>query len=184
VSIKEKLKGIKKRWYLLTALILIVAIGGVAKFSIETHVRGQFGSENVPQTYQIVCTDLLYLENFQSMKITQEEAKVMLPLVDRLASSIDQNLKRDLAKEIYGQLTPQQYATLLDQEGSRANVLSGRNQDGELKKGKGEERGKYSREKDFNGDREFDKNGNTIREQALSSVVEKMLTDRSQGQAL
>lgn len=35
--------------------------------------------------------------------------------------------------------------------------------------------------KDFNGDREFNKNGNTIREQALSSVVEKKLTDRSQG---
>lgn len=107
----------------------------------------------------------MYLENFQSMKITQEEAKAILPLVDRLASSTDQNLQRDLAKEIYGQLTPQQYATLLDQgKGSGENGFKGENLDVEM--GNSRERGKENEEKDFRGDRKSNKNGNTIREEA------------------
>lgn len=183
MSVKEKLKGIKKRWYLLTVLILIIAIGGVVKYSVETHFKAQIATERVQQTYQLIGNDLLYLENFQSMKITQEEAKALLPLVDRLASSTDQNLQRDLAKEIYGQLTPQQYATLLDQgKGSGENELNGKNRDGELRKSG--EHGKENTEKDFRGDRKFNKNGNTIREEALNNVVEKMLSDRSQGKGL
>lgn len=180
MSVKEKLKGIKKRWYWLTVLILIIAIVGVAKFSVETHFKTQIATKSVQQTYQVVGNDLLYLENFQSMKINQEEAKALLPLFERLASSTDQNLQRDLAKEIYGQLTPQQYATLLDQgKGSGENEFRGGNLDGEMRN-RGE-RGKENGEKDFRGDRKSNKNGNTIREEALSNVVEKLLTDRSLG---
>jgi len=93
---------------------------------------------------------------------------------------LDQNLQRDLAKEIYGQLTPQQYTTLLEQEkGSLGHEFNGKSQDGEQRKGG--EHGKEDHEKDFHGDGIFNKNGNTIREQALSNVVETMLTDLSQG---
>jgi hypothetical protein len=179
VSVKEKFKGIKKRWYFLMVLILLIALAGVAKYGVEKHFKTQIATERVQQTYQLVGNDLLYLENFQSMKITQEEAKALLPLVERLASSTDQNLQRDLAKEIYGQLTPQQYATLLDQgKGSGENQFNGKNVNGEIRKGG--ERPKETMEKDFLGDRKSNKNGNTIREEALSNVVEKMLTDRSQ----
>lgn len=186
MSLKQKLKGIKKRWYFLVALILLAVIGGGVKYNFENHSRAQFASFNAQQTYRQVCADLVYLENFQSMKLTQEEAKGILPLIDRLASSTDQNLQIELAKEIYGQLTPQQYAFLLEQQkGNQVDGFLGKEKGRIQDREKGREQEDNIRdEKEFRGDRGFDKKGSSIREEALGNVVEKMLTDLSQGKSM
>lgn len=173
MSLKQKLGGIKKRWYFLIALILLVAIGGGFSYRWMMHDRTSQVSRQSQQAYQLVCSDLLYLENFQTMKITQDEAKTILPLMDQLAASTDPNIQSGLTKEIYGQLNPQQYESLLQQQKS--------NNESRVK-GKDYERGLDKKEEDFNGDRKL-KNGSSIREQALGNVVQKMLTDRSQGKA-
>jgi hypothetical protein len=150
-----------------------VAIGGGVSYRWMIHEKNSHESRQSQQAYQLVCSDLLYLENFQTMKITQDEANSILPLMDQLAASTDPNVQSNLTQEIYGDLNPQQYAALLQQQNTNNQKTV---------KGKDEERGHAKEGKAFKGDRQF-KNGSSIREQALGNVVQKMLTDRSQGKA-
>ena len=71
----------------------------------------------------------------------------MLPLVERLSSATDLNTQSDLAKQVYGILTPAQYAILMDrQNNSTMNQSNKRNgKGGQDERGMKEDRDGKSR---------------------------------------
>ena len=182
MKLSDRLKNVNKKWYLLLILVvlLIVGIGGgiAVRKSIRHHYARARSAEMSMQIFREVCTDLVYLEKFQTLRVTPEQAREMLPLVDQLSAAGPPS-QAPLAKQIYGALTPQQYATLLDKPDMLAG---GRPWDHEGKRCF--LRGGWF----FHGDREFEKHKGFSREgylyegpkqQALGDVVIKMLKARS-----
>lgn len=175
MNLWEKLKKIKKKWYLLLlALLIIGAAGGAA-----AHVRyeplheQQKAAQASAQAYREVYTDLLYLENFATLKVTPDQAKEILPLIDQLTAA-DSSTQAELAKQVYSVLTPLQYQALLSHQGS-LNHESTKN--GRDDRDKSE---RHGFDQDSNGRENFDgKDIQSPREQALEGVVSKMLKDRS-----
>ncbi len=137
----DKFKNINKKWYLLLIAVLILGIAGgiIVKKSIKYRYARLRSREAPLQAFQQVCMDLIYLEKFQTLKVTPEQAKEILPLVDQL-SAAGSSSKPTLAKQIYGTLTPQQYEILLE----RQDILAG-----------GRERERYHK-RGFHGERDFD----------------------------
>ncbi|TGE32926.1 hypothetical protein [Desulfosporosinus sp. Sb-LF] len=173
-------KKIKKRWYLL--LIVVLIIGGSAAGHIyhaqqnKALASAKMGS----QVYRQVDLDLIHLENFVTAKVTPAQAKQMLPLVERLSAATDLNTQSDLAKQVYGILTPAQYAILMDrQNNSSMNQSNQRNGKGDQNE-RGMKEGRDGKKRDFpEGGGFFGKGYQDPKEQALGSVVIKMLNDRS-----
>ena len=126
MSLWTRVKGIKKRWYVLLIVILLIVGATGARFYEREYFRNQVVSSGVNLVNRQVDLDLIYLENYPTQKITQDQAKQILPLVDRLKVTTDSKVQQDLAQQIYGQLTPAQYSLIMDQ--GRGNTLNGRDQ--------------------------------------------------------
>lgn len=131
------------------------------------------------QVNRQVDLDLVLLEKVDTTKVTPAQAKEMLPLMQKLSLATDQTVQSDLAKQVYGMLTPMQYSILMDRQNQTIKSTSQENQrnsrqDNEARK---ETRGAESH--DFaEGGRSSGKGSLDPKEQALSSVVIKMLNDR------
>lgn len=169
----DKFKNINKKWYLLLIAVLILGIAGgiIAKKSIKYRYARLRSREAPLQAFQQVCMDLIYLEKFQTLKVTPEQAKEILPLVDQLSAAASSS-QPTLAKQIYGTLTPQQYEILLE----RQDILAG-----------GRERERYHKRgfhggRESGGQRRFLRDRNhywDAKQQALGDVVIRMLRVRS-----
>ncbi|OLN33267.1 hypothetical protein [Desulfosporosinus metallidurans] len=178
----KRLKNVKKRWYLL--LIVVLIIGGSAAVRINhAHQNRALASAKMgSQIYRQVDLDLIHLENFVTAKVTPVQAKEMLPLVERLSAATDLNTQSDLAKQIYGMLTPAQYAILMDDKNvSSLNQVGKENQRGRDERGlKDGREGKENNYQEGYGFNSFYGQGiQDPKEQALGNVVIKMLNDRS-----
>jgi len=177
MSFLKKLKTVKKRWYLL--LIIVVVIGGsaVVRFNharYETLSSAKMGS----QVNRQVDLDLVLLEKADTTKVTPAQAKEILPVMEKLSLATDQTVQSDLAKQVYGMLSPAQYSILMDSQNQNIKSTS----QGNHSRQENETRKESSGTKDH----DFDKGGSFYgkdslapKEQALSSVVIKMLNDRS-----
>jgi len=169
---------IKKRWYVVLIVVLILAIGGAVGSRVfhRQKVSSARLAQAQVQTVMQVGQDLLYLENFDTLKVTPKQAKDILPLMDKLRTA-DSAVQSDFAKQIYGTLSPSQYAGLLSKKEP--------DQKGGLGRGN---RGKsFREEKNLRGrDQENLEEGtgfagrNNSLQDALPNIVTKMLQDRSQ----
>lgn len=102
----------------------------------------------------------------------------MLPLVEKLATTSDLNTQSDLAKQVYALLTPAQYAVLMDGQNVSSN-LSNKQNDQRGRDGQGMKEGRNTKGHDFSvGGGLGVKGYQAPKEQALGSVVIKMLNDR------
>ena len=181
MSMFKKIKAIKKRWYLL--LVIVVIIGGSAAVHFKQEVRSKaLASANMgSQVNRQVDTDLVLLETFASAKVTPVQAKAILPLMEKLSTETDPTIQSDLAKQVYGMLTPAQYSLLMDSQNKTVGSTTQANQgDPKSRDNKGG--------KDVRGSKGHDggeggsygvNNSQDPKEQALSNVVLKMLNDRS-----
>jgi|GEM_PF-1530112 len=183
MSIFGKIKTVKKRWYLL--LIIVVIIGGSAaiRFNHEQQSRTLASAKMGSQIYRQVDLDLIQLENFVTAKVTPTQAKEMLPLVERLSVATDINTQSDLAKQIYGMLSPAQYAILMDSQAKNVSSINQGNPSDQGNRSRGNKDGKEVRgakgQNSHEGDSFNGKGSPDPKEQALSSVVIKMLNERS-----
>jgi len=135
----------------------------------------------VSQVNRQVDLDLVFLEKVSSTKVTPDQAKEILPLMEKLSATTDLTVQSDLAKQVYGMLTPAQYLILMDRQTltistnnqvNQGNPKSRDNKSGkEIRGGKGHD---FPEGGSFSG-----KGSQDPKEQALSSVVIKMLNDRS-----
>jgi len=168
---------IKKRWYLLIIVVLIVGGSAAVRINHARQNRVLASAKIGSQVYRQVDLDLIRLENFVTAKVTPVQAKEMLPLVERLSTATDLNTQSDLAKQVYGMLTPAQYAILMDaQKGSSMNQPNKGNKSDD----RGMKEGRDGKGHDFQvGGDFYGKGYQDPKEQALGSVVIKMLNDRS-----
>ena len=178
----KRLKNVKKRWYLLLIVVLLIGGGAAVRINHAHQTRALASAKMGSQIYRQVDLDLIHLENFVTAKVTPVQAKEMLPLVERLSAATDLNTQSDLAKQIYGMLTPAQYAILMDsKDASSLNQVGPENQRGRDERGsKGGRDGKGHDFQEGGGFNGFYGGGSQDpKEQALGSVVIKMLNDRS-----
>lgn len=113
MTILEKLKTINKKWrYLLMGAIvfglLIVFSGALLHWKFDKDYV-QFNPVKTSAVYR----DLILLENTVNLKISPEQAKAILPLVEKMTNA-DDNVKTDLSNQVYSQLNPQQIQLLLN----------------------------------------------------------------------
>ena len=124
MNILGKLKTVKKRWiYLCVAIIVIALAGGIAAAVCHDRFEERNGEGKGISYYQTYY-DLLYLENTTDLKISQDQAKVLVPIAVKLSTATDKTIVSDLEKNIYKQLTPQQYYKLIN---TGNNNFSGKN---------------------------------------------------------
>jgi hypothetical protein len=148
MNIVGKLKTIKRKWIYLAVVVIVVALaGGIAAKVCHERFEDRNGENKGMNSYQTYY-DLLYLENTNDSKISPEQAKVLVPLVEKLSTTTDETALSNLEKDIYKQLTPGQYYNLLNSNNSlngKNHEKLGRNRDGfegGFKYGKGENEGK------------------------------------------
>lgn len=181
MSILKKMKTAKKRWYLLLIIVVIIGGSAVVRFNharYRTSASAKMGS----QVNRQVDLDLVLLEKFGSAaKVTPVQAKEILPLMEKLSTATDLTTQSDLAKQVYGMLTPVQYSVLMDSQNQNVRSTNPANQgnhssrDNQDKKEVRGAKGHDSRE----GDSFYGKGSQDPKEQALSNVIIKMLNDRS-----
>lgn len=170
---------IKKRWYLLIIVVLIVGGSAAVRINYARQNSALASAKVGSQVYRQVDLDLIQLENFVTAKVTPVQAKEILPIVEKLSTTTDLNTQSDLAKQIYGMLTPAQYAVLMDRQNvSSMNQPNKGNVSGRDDRGMKE--GRDGKSHDFQvGGGFYGKGYQDPKEQALGSVVIKMLNDRS-----
>ena len=183
MSFLEKLKGINRKWFYLLVIIAILVIGGgiAGKVVHERHEKN--GGKYSPAVADSVYLDLLYLESSDNLKITPDQAKAILPLVEKLAAGTT-TAQLDLVQKIYSTLSPQQYQALLNsgsnypapKKGEKPNRRGIRDELKGWKGGDNREGIEGSLHNNFNMGR---KGLNSSREEALGSVIIKMLTTRA-----
>lgn len=169
MNILNKLKTINKKWiYLLVSLIIIAiiaaVIGGIYCDNLEKNYKESHYWLSSP-----VYADLLYLENTDTLKVTPEQAKTILPLLEQIPAA-EPALRMEIAKKIYLELTPQQYQTLLSNSG-KLMYLSDNHSDKEKYDGENS----YREDHFGKGNEKYD----SIREQVLPDIVIKLLKTRS-----
>ncbi|MDP4094331.1 MAG: hypothetical protein Q8920_13325 [Bacillota bacterium] len=165
MSIFTKLKNVKKKWIIITAIILVVLIaGGITASVLHENFEHRDGGHKNSNEYQ-VYSNLLYLENTDALKLTSEQAKALLPLVQKLPNT-NSTTQPGVLKSIYEQLTPQQYYTLF----TGTNNYVGEKGHGKMGRG------------GFGGMRGFapERNKTSVMSDTLKDVVIKMLKDKSQ----
>lgn len=180
MSLLNKLKTVKKRWYLLLIIVVIIGGSAAARFNharYETLASTKMG----PQVIRQVNLDLVLLEKVDTTRVTPAQAKEILPLMEKLSLATDLTVQSDLAKQVYGMLTPMQYSVLMDSQNQ--TIKSPNQEDQRNHSGQDNESRKETREAKGHN---FDEGGSSDgkgslapKEQALSSVVMKMLNDRS-----
>lgn len=181
MSIFKKLKTVKKRWYLLLIIVVLIGGGAVIRINHAQQSRTLASAKMVSQINRQVALDLVLLEKSVSEKVTPVQAKEILPLMVKLSTSTDLTTQSDLAKQVYGMLTPAQYSILMvsqNQNVRSANQVNQGNLNSRDNKGGKEVRG--AKGHDFPEGGSFSGKGSQDpKEQALSGVVIKMLNDRS-----
>lgn len=177
----EKLKGINKKWLYLLAVLVVLGIGGtIAGEVIGERIEQKIGKYN-PALSRDVYLDLLYLENNEPTKINAEQAKELLPLVERV-SKVSDSTQFTMVQNIYSLLTPQQYQALLNKDN---NVVKPEGEKDTKRRG----REQYDkRDQRIDGDYmesfDFKHEGqkyNNAKEAAIENVVIKMLKDKISG---
>jgi hypothetical protein len=164
MGIFQKLKTVKGKWlYLgLVVLVLLVTVGIAGKI-VHHHFEERYGGYNNLSGYQTFY-DLLYLENTANTKISTEQAKTLMPLVEKL-SNVDKTAQIQLMKNIYEQLTPEQYYTLLTANRQRVS---------------GEDAGKWGRlKRELEHKWRHGRDKKNIRNEILKDIVVKMMKDIS-----
>lgn len=157
----SKLKTVERKWIFLSlGIIIIIALC----FSAVAHERFEKGDRyNNFKAYQAYY-DLLQIENTGNLKLSSDQAKALLPLVQQLNKTTDEQGQADIIKNIYSSLTSQQYYSLLTDNKSSENSEKAKGGHGEKIRGNG-----------FEGVREKSDVSGSV----LESVVEKMLKDIS-----
>ena len=169
----------KKRWYLLIIVLLVIGGSAAVRINHAQQNRALASAKIATQVYRQVDLDLIRLENVATTKVTPVQAKEMLPLVQKLSTTTDPNTQTDLAKQVYGMLTPAQYAVLTDSSTNQPNKGT---QNGRDTRGMKQERGAKGHDIREGGGF-YGKSYQDPKEQALGSLVIKMLNDRSAEQA-
>jgi hypothetical protein len=153
MKIFEKLKTVKKKWLVLTSvLVLIVAIGGVC--GTVMHMRYGFNYMHNDKGNLQTYYNLLYLENTDTLKLTKDQAKALLPLAEKL-STADKTTQADILKNIYNQLSPEQYSVLINGRANNAVAYNAVGKSPEIQNGKGFTEGR------MNGNMNGSRNGDT-----------------------
>jgi hypothetical protein len=166
MNIVGKLKTIKRKWIYIAAAIIVVALaGGVATKVCHERFEDKNGEHKGLNSYQTYY-DLLYLENTNDLKISAEQAKVLVPLVEKLSTTVDKTALSDLESNIYKLLTPEQYYNLLNVGNNGSN---GKNHEMFGRKRGG-----------FEGGNKFGKGENegNIMDGTIKDIVVKMLKDK------
>lgn len=174
----EKLKKLNKKWYLL--LVLAILVGGGGGFAVKYYFRQQF-QKNMQANAGVHMTmsveqDLLYLDNTSSLKLSSDQAKAILPLVEKMSSS-DTNSSvsiNDLAKQVYESLNPIQYQALTQIENPGKRNIE--------KDGEERDHNKDNRREDnhqFEDNEHYIKDIGDPKADALQNIVVKMLKERS-----
>jgi hypothetical protein len=159
----NKLKTVKKKWiYLSLGLIAVVIVGSAATIAVHERFESKDGDHN-SQAYQAYY-DLLRIENTDNMKLSAEQAKAILPLIEQLNKTTEEQGQADIIKNIYSNLTSQQYYSLLTENKSSENINEARGGHGE-----GNKRDKFEGRRDKSN----------VSNSALEAVVLKMLKDIS-----
>lgn len=159
----QKFQTVKRKWLYLVLVIAVLVVVGIAGKIVHQRFEDRYGNHKDMSTYQIYY-DLLYLENTDNTKIATEQAKTLLPQIEKL-STVGRAAQTDLYKNIYEQLTPQQYYAL----------LTARNKP-DQKEGKGIW-GRFKRE--LGNKFKHGRNKINIRDEILRDITIKMLTDIS-----
>ena len=182
MSILKKMKTVKKRWYLLLIIIVLVIGGSAAvRFNQVQQFRTLATAKMGSQINRQVDLDLVLLEKVNATKITPVQAKEILPVMEKLSTATDTATQSDLAKQVYGMLTPAQYSILMESQGINvrsSNQANQRNHSSRDNKGGKGVRGAEGHDLQ-DGDSFYGKGSQDPKEQALSNVVIKMLNDRS-----
>ncbi|MGE5415850.1 MAG: hypothetical protein ACM3UZ_03660 [Acidobacteriota bacterium] len=180
------------------ALVVVVAIALIAGACFHHRFDGRFSDRNASLASPVL-SDLMYVGTSPDLKLTPEQAKAILPLVEKLnklsATKVTDETKEeanqkaiaDLNKQIYAQLTVQQYQALNSKDKIAAN---GNMPPQFLGKVKMDKRG-HGEEREFRGKDEFSGCGNmcgygqgSARTQAMPDIVIKMLKDISAGKVV
>jgi hypothetical protein len=112
MGVFQKLKMAKRKWlYWGLVFVVLLLAAGIAGKIVHHRFEERYGRYNDLSGYQTFY-DLLYLENTANTKISAEQAKMLIPLVEKL-STVTKTGQIQLIKNIYEQLTPEQYYTLL-----------------------------------------------------------------------
>jgi hypothetical protein len=159
----QNFKMVKRKWLYLILIIGILIVGGIAGKFVHRRFEERYGDRKGMSTYQIYY-DLLYLENNDNTKIATEQAKSLLPQIEKL-STAGRATQTDLLKNIYEQLTPQQYYALL----TASNKPDKNEGDGVW--------GRFKRE--LGNKLKHGRNKMNIRDEILRDIIVKMLKDIS-----
>lgn len=180
MSILKKMKTIKKRWYFLLIVIVLVIGGSAAvRFNHAQQFRTLAAAKMRSQINRQVDLDLVFLEKISSTKITPVQAKEILPVMEKLSAATDLTTQSDLAKQVYAMLTPAQYSALMENQNvSSTNQVNQESPSRRDNKDGKEVRGAKGYDSTEGGSF-YRKGFPDPKEQALSSVVIKMLNDRS-----
>lgn len=122
----EKLKNLNKKWYLLLVLIIFFGAGcGLyVKFYHIQQFQKNMQASTGEQIARTVEQDLLYLDTTSTLKLSPDQAKAILPLIEEMSTSFTNSLPtiNDGAKKVYEILTPAQYQALINYEPVTGNV--------------------------------------------------------------
>jgi hypothetical protein len=163
MGIFQNLKTGKRKWFYVVMIIGVLLVGGIVGKIVHQRFEDRYGNHKDMSAYQIYY-DLLYLENNDNTKIATEQAKSLLPQIEKL-STAGRVTQTNLLKNIYEQLTPQQYYAL----------LTTRN-----KPDKNEGDGVWGRFKRELGNKlKHGRNKMNIRDEILRDIIVKMLKDIS-----
>jgi hypothetical protein len=171
-----KLKNLNKKWYLLLVLIILLGLCGglAAKIYLRQQLQKNIQANGGVQMVRSVEQDLLYLDSTSTLKLSPDQAKTILPLVEKMSASNTTSSPsiNDLAKQAYEVLTPVQYQALIDYGKSVTGNVEKERQDGKKENRRGDSR-------------EFEKTEHNTKgiadpkTDALKDIVIKMLKERS-----
>lgn len=182
MGILQKLKNINKKWFYVLFILIILGIGGAALKFIHERNDEDKAENNYLEKANPMYLDLLYLESSDNLKISPEQAKVILPLVEKVDKSNSQT-EFNLLKSIYSELNPQQYQAILTRNDNYNNKNDNQDRHWERKeerRGDEDNRKEYdNREEKRFGEGDNRENFNDLRELSLSNVILKTLKERA-----
>lgn len=148
--------------------------GLAAKFYFRQQFEKNTQANVGAQMARSVEQDLLYLDTASTLKLSPDQAKAILPLIEKMSTSSTNSSPsiNDLAKQVYENITPVQYQALIDYGKPVTGNVEMEGQDDK----KGNRRGD-SRE--FKETEHNSKGTADPKADALKDIVIKMLKDRS-----
>lgn len=189
-----------KKWFygIAAALVVVVVIALIAGACFHHRYDDRFGDRNAALATPVL-SDLMYLGTSPDLKLTAEQAKTILPLVEKLnklaaiketdetKAAANKTAIQDLNKKIYAVLTVQQFQALnaknafmnnrnMQPQFANKEKMDRRGHEGGREfRGKGELRG-------CDGMRGFGPDSG--RNQAMPDIVVTMLKDISAGKVV